>query len=63
MACGRDEMHELETRARLDDPLALGQARNMLRTIRSFEVRVRQIALQSDPLDPHERLSLPKRSA
>ena len=22
----RDEMHELETRARLDDPLALGQA-------------------------------------
>ena len=28
----RDEMHELETRARLDDPLALGQARNMLRT-------------------------------
>ena len=58
-----DEVHELETLARLDDPLALGQARNMLRTIRSFEVRVRQIALQPDPLDPHERLSLPRRSA
>ena len=59
----RDEMHELETRARVDDPLALPQARNMLRVLRSYETRIRQIALQPDPLDPHERLSLPKRSA
>ena len=33
----------------------------MLRVIRGYECRIRQIALQPDPLDPHERLSLPKR--
>ena len=59
-----DETHELETRARLDDPLALDQARNMLRVLRSYEVCVRQIALSPDPYDdPLSSIarSLPKR--
>ena len=58
-----DEVRELETLAHLDDPLALPQARNALRTIRAFEVRVRSIALKPDPLNPHARLPLPPRSS
>jgi hypothetical protein len=57
-----DEVRELETLAHLADPSALAQARNALRTIRAFEVRVRAIALQADPLDPHARFSLPGRA-
>ena len=54
-----DEVRELETLARLDDPVAL--ARNMLRVVRAFEVRVRQVALRTDHLDPHKEFRLPKR--
>ena len=56
-----DSVNEIETRAKLDDPRAVDEARNMLRTLRSYEVRVRQIALHTDHLDPHARFSLPKR--
>ena len=56
-----DEVHELEAKARLSDPIASAQAMGVLRVLRAYEVRVRQIALQPDPFDPHELLALPRR--
>ena len=55
------ETNELETLARLNDPNALAQARNMLATLRSYEVRVRAIALKPDICNPTARVMLPPR--
>ena len=58
-----DETNELETLSRLGDAQAIAQARNMLRVLRSYETRVRQIALKPDPYgrDAHLRVALPPR--